>query len=104
VKSRDEPPATLGDIVISIETASRQALNPIPRNHPIPPGVASRGSAAKAKIAGRLRALLIHGFLHLLGYDHERSANQARLMFQREHELKLALANAESGPPRMRAG
>jgi ssRNA-specific RNase YbeY (16S rRNA maturation enzyme) len=117
VKSRNKPPATLGDIVISIETAARQALNPITQNRNavgrasrpsgttgVPPVVAPHRGAAKAKIAKRLRSLLIHGFLHLLGYDHERSASQARLMFLREHELKLALAATESRQLRMQAG
>ena len=35
----------------------------------------------------RLRTLLIHGFLHLLGYDHERSPSEARKMFARERKL-----------------
>ena len=43
----------LGDIVVSSETTRRQARR---RGH---------GAAREAKI------LLIHGFLHLLGYDHE---------------------------------
>jgi ssRNA-specific RNase YbeY (16S rRNA maturation enzyme) len=44
--------------------------------------------------AARIRRLLIHGFLHLLGYDHERSAAEARKMFARER----ALANKISKP------
>lgn len=65
----------LGDIVISVETALRQA--------------------AKMRIlpAERMRTLLIHGFLHLLGYDHERSPAEARRMFKRERELAAALEN-----------
>jgi hypothetical protein len=43
----------LGDIVISVETAARQAEE---RCHPL---------------AAELRILLVHGLLHLLGYDHE---------------------------------
>jgi probable rRNA maturation factor len=59
----------LGDIVISIETALVQA-----REYEVAP-------------AERLRTLLIHGFLHLLGYDHERSPADTRKMFAREREL-----------------
>jgi probable rRNA maturation factor len=46
-------PAALGDVVISVDTALRQAgrLGVTPES--------------------RLRSLLIHGVLHLLGYDHE---------------------------------
>jgi rRNA maturation RNase YbeY len=31
--------------------------------------------------------LLIHGILHLLGYDHERSERQAKVMFALERKL-----------------
>jgi ssRNA-specific RNase YbeY (16S rRNA maturation enzyme) len=34
---------------------------------------------------------LIHGLLHLLGYDHERSPAEARRMFARERELAAQL-------------
>jgi probable rRNA maturation factor len=45
--------AFLGDIVISVPYATRQAL--------------SRGEAP----AKEIDRLLLHGYLHLLGYDHE---------------------------------
>jgi len=67
-------PLPLGDIVISLETAARQA-----RRMDLP-------------LAERLRMLLVHGFLHLLGFDHERSRREARLMFGRERELLALLA------------
>jgi probable rRNA maturation factor len=67
----------LGDVVISIDTALAQA-----REYGVAP-------------AERLRTLLIHGFLHLLGYDHERSPSEARKMFARERRL-AALMNATS--------
>ena len=66
----------LGDVVISIDTAQAQA-------HAY--GIAP---------AQRLRTLLIHGFLHLLGYDHERSASEARKMFARERALAKAIGNS----------
>jgi len=75
----DRPPLALGDIVISIDTAARQARE------------LSISSAA------RIRTLLIHGMLHLLDYDHERSMVQARRMFAREHEV-ADLMSAEDGP------
>ena len=34
-----------------------------------------------------LLRLLIHGVLHLVGYDHEQSRHQARRMQQKETEL-----------------
>lgn len=43
----------LGDVIISVETAARQAAE---RGHPL---------------GHELRVLLVHGVLHLLGYDHE---------------------------------
>ena len=49
----DPEDPVLGDVVISVETAGRQA--------------AERGHALEHE----LRVLLVHGVLHLLGYDHE---------------------------------
>jgi probable rRNA maturation factor len=72
----DAPPLALGDIVISIDTARRQARE------------LGQGSAA------RIRTLLIHGMLHLMGYDHERSMAEARRMFVREHELAALMDGA----------
>jgi rRNA maturation RNase YbeY len=69
----DAPPLALGDIVISIDTASRQAAD------------------LGVTVAARIRTLLIHGLLHLLGYDHERSPSEARRMFARERELAAQL-------------
>jgi rRNA maturation RNase YbeY len=66
----------LGDVVISIDTALAQSREL---------GVAP---------SERLRTLLIHGFLHLLGYHHERSPAQARKMFARERELAAAITLA----------
>jgi rRNA maturation RNase YbeY len=59
----------LGDVVISIDTAIRQARE------------------LNVDVESRLRTLLIHGFLHLIGYDHERSPADARRMFARERVL-----------------
>jgi len=80
----DAPPAyphLLGDVVISLETAAQQAraLGQSPRE--------------------RLRTLLIHGVLHLIGYDHERSAAEARRMFARERKLAAALVRHEASTP-----
>jgi probable rRNA maturation factor len=69
---------TLGDVVISIDTALRQA-----REMRITP-------------AARIRRLLIHGFLHLIGYDHERSSSEARKMFARERALENKIGKLES--------
>jgi rRNA maturation RNase YbeY len=70
----DVPGTILGDVVISIDTALRQA------------------SQYRVTPAVRLRTLLIHGTLHLIGYDHERSRVDARQMFARERELLQAVS------------
>lgn len=66
-------PALLGDVVISIDTARRQARQ------------------RKRAFVDELRALLIHGILHLLGYDHEVSDSEAVCMRRKERELKALL-------------
>jgi pyridoxine 5-phosphate synthase len=59
----------LGDILISVDTAQREARE--------------KGIS----LHQRLTELLIHGLLHLIGYDHEISDEQAEIMFNREQEL-----------------
>lgn len=66
-------PDVLGDVVISLDTAARQA--------------AARGHA----VADEVRVLLAHGILHLLGYDHERSPAEARRMFAKQRALLRAI-------------
>jgi len=63
----------LGDVVISLPQAERQA--------------ARAGHALEHE----LTVLVIHGLLHLLGYDHERSAREARRMQRRERAMLRAL-------------
>jgi rRNA maturation RNase YbeY len=72
------PPRPLGDIVLSLETARRDAR------------------AMRTDFPAHLRKLLIHGLLHLLGYDHERSPAEARRQFARERELAARLSEAEA--------
>ena len=79
------PGLSLGDVVISIETARRQARE------------------MDVRIGKRLRTLLVHGFLHVLGYDHERSAAAAKTMFTRERKL-IAMLERSDGAARARAG
>lgn len=63
-------PLLLGDVVISAETAARDAAE------------------AGVSFASELYFLLLHGILHLLGYDHERgSAAEAERMEGREREV-----------------
>ena len=63
------PSLLLGDIVISLPQAIRQA-----RRHQL-------------SIDHELVVLLIHGTLHLCGYDHERSEQEARRMTRRERAV-----------------
>jgi probable rRNA maturation factor len=65
--------ASLGDVVISLDTAERQAR------------------ARRVPLDRELRDLLIHGVLHLLGMDHER-AEDARNMRALEEHLRWTLA------------
>ena len=59
----------LGDVIISLETTRRQA-----RQH-------------GWKFLELLDLYLIHGILHLLGYDHETTEAEARRMAARSQEL-----------------
>lgn len=70
----DAEPPGLGDIVISAETARAQAAGP----------------GARA-FRDECQRLLIHGYLHLLGYDHERSPREARRMQRMERRLAKLL-------------
>jgi len=63
-------PHALGDVVISADTAAREA-----------------GEGGMTTFE-RLSFLLLHGILHLLGYDHERSGEaEAVRMEKKEREL-----------------
>jgi probable rRNA maturation factor len=69
-------PGLLGDVVISADTAARDA--------------AEAGIAFERE----LYFLLLHGFLHLLGYDHERGTEEeAKGMEAREREVFAMLAD-----------
>lgn len=69
----DEAAPPLGDVVISVERAHRQARR--------------AGVTPDAELA----LLVVHGILHLAGYDHERSADEARRMAREERALLQAL-------------
>ncbi|MBS0171720.1 MAG: rRNA maturation RNase YbeY [Nitrospira sp.] len=65
--------ALLGDVVISLPQAVRQS-----QRH-------QRG------VDHELVVLLIHGILHLCGYDHERSEQEASRMSRRERAVLRAV-------------
>jgi probable rRNA maturation factor len=63
-------PYALGDVIISADTAAREAYN------------------AEIEFFERLVFLLLHGILHLCGYDHEKSGEAAaRIMGKKERQL-----------------
>jgi probable rRNA maturation factor len=62
-------PQLLGDVVISVETAKRQAEE---KGH---------------SLAEEVCFLLIHGILHLFGYNHETPTSDAKTMRKKEKEL-----------------
>ena len=65
---RDLNPNLLGDLIISLQTAERQAsLN----NH---------------LLEIELALLTVHGMLHLLGYDHH-TAEEASIMFEKQESI-----------------
>ncbi len=61
----------LGDIAISVAQAARQARGP------------------RHALARELERLVLHGYLHLLGYDHERDDGE---MLRLERRLARQLA------------
>ena len=65
----DISPGLLGDVVISAETAEREAKE------------------AGIELEERMSQLLIHGILHLVGFDHEQGPEQAEDMEKKSLEL-----------------
>ena len=65
----------LGDVVISVEKAKEQAKE------------------RRRTLNEEMVTLLIHGIVHLLGYDHERSPKDARIMDRLEKKIYRALCD-----------
>ncbi len=63
---------TLGDIVICVSRAEQQA--------------SELGHSLKRELA----FLFVHGLLHLLGYDHEVSEDEERIMFDLQDQVLVA--------------
>ncbi|MBE9550726.1 MAG: rRNA maturation RNase YbeY [Proteobacteria bacterium] len=70
---KDINPALLGDVVVSVETADKES------------------KIGGMRLEDRFAELLIHGILHLIGFDHEKRAEDAETMEARETELKRLL-------------
>ena len=62
-------PNLLGDVVISVDTAAREA------------------EGAGVSLETRFDQLLIHGILHLFGFDHETTLESASAMETKEKQL-----------------
>ena len=71
----------LGDVVIAVPTAVRQAKE------------------GQRSLNEELTVLLVHGILHLCGYDHERGEKEARRMHRRE---RMILRSIGSLPKRVK--
>ena len=67
----------LGDVVISVDTAVKESMR------------------LREPLEETILRLLIHGILHLLGYDHERSPKEAARMTREQNRL-LALVHPAS--------
>ena len=65
----------LGDVIISVDKAREQA-----QEH-------------RHTLDREIVTLLIHGIVHLLGYDHERSAREARIMVRLENKMVRRLCD-----------
>jgi probable rRNA maturation factor len=74
-------PHLLGDVVISVDTAWREA------------------QAAGLDLEERLNQLVVHGLLHLCGYDHEQNAADARRMAAKSRQLLQALKAGRRSEP-----
>ncbi len=69
-------PEMLGDVVISVETARRQA-------------------ARRRRLLGNeVRELLAHGLLHLVGYDHQTDAEEREMKAETKRLCRDAAARA----------
>ena len=70
----------LGDVVISTETAQRQTVQ------------------SDITLREEMARLLVHGILHLLGYEHEGGPNEAAKMQAKESEILASLGVAGTHP------
>lgn len=74
----DITPDALGDVVISADTAAREA------------------NEGNIELFERLSFLLLHGILHLCGYDHERSGEKEALKMEAKEKEIFALLSKKN--------
>jgi probable rRNA maturation factor len=72
-------PQLLGDVVISTDTTAKEAQN------------------SGMSVEQRFKELLVHGILHLFGYDHETSAQDAQKMATKSQQLMQLIYSTEKG-------
>lgn len=65
----DDSCEEIGDIYISLDRADRQSIE------------------YRVSLQDELKRLIVHGVLHLVGYDHERSDEDEEIMMRKEEEL-----------------
>ena len=65
----DDLPSLLGDVVVSLPTAAREARE------------------SDQSVEAHVLYLVLHGILHLLGYDHEHSPVEQQRMEALEHTV-----------------
>ena len=68
-----DAPLVLGDIVISAPRALAQAVE------------------AGHSLEEEMLFLLVHGILHIFGYDHEKGGNEKRRMEKKQKELLISI-------------
>jgi probable rRNA maturation factor len=68
-------PNLLGDVVISLDTTAREAQD------------------VSVSLESHFDRLLIHGILHLFGFDHDGTPEQAEAMVVKEKELMKLLSS-----------
>jgi probable rRNA maturation factor len=68
----------LGDVVVSVDTAARE------------------GEIADTSMAERFDELLVHGILHLVGYDHENDEEEALEMQMKSDHIMGLIATSRN--------
>jgi probable rRNA maturation factor len=85
------PAGLLGDVIVSVPTAKRQA------------------KAAKKELLAEITMLVAHGLLHLLGWDHDTAAKDRAMRAETERLVEAAVAadglrekrGKKTAPPRI---
>ena len=77
----EEQPVYLGDIIVSVETAQRQAIQ------------------AQRSLTQEVAWLTAHGLLHLLGWDHPDDNSLTQMLAQQDRLLALVFIPDAGAPP-----